>query len=264
MSLPFEALMRTEALTFGLEAARLSGLLIAAPLAWTFLPARARAGLVLLLTFFMHGVVPRPDLEAVDILHLSGLTASEFLVGIALGFVARLVLATTEIAADAIAPTMGLSAAQLVDPSLGGQGTVLTKLLRYFGILFALSAGLHHMLLAAVFHSFSVFPIGSMIHPELLAEDMIDLTARALSSGVRLALPILAILFIAQIALAFVARAAPAMQIFAIGFAVTLGTGAVLWVAFAPEIAGALTELARGAEPTLLRVLSHLAGNAAR
>lgn len=258
MSVPFEALIRSEAVGFGLEATRISGLLIAAPLTWTFLPARARAGLVLILTFFMHGALAKHRVVTENILHLAGLLSSEFLVGVSLGFVARLVLAVTEIAADSIAPSMGLSAAQLIDPSLGGQGTVLTKLLRHFGILFALFAGLHHMLLAALFHSFSVFPVGSMLHPELLTEDIIGLVAGAISSGVRLALPILAVLFIAQVSLAFVARAAPAMQIFSIGFAVTLGTGALLWILFAPDIAVGLTELARGAEPTLVRILGRL------
>lgn len=264
MSLPFEALIRSEALTFGLEATRLAGLLVAAPLAWTFLPVRARAGLVLILTFFLHGAIDKHRVTTENILHLAGIAASEFLVGVSLGFVARLVLAAAEIAADTIAPTMGLSAAQILDPSLGGQGTVLTKLLRYFGILFALFAGLHHMLLAALFHSFAVFPVGSLLHPAVLTEDIIGLVANAIASGVRIALPILAILFIAQVSLAFIARAAPAMQIFSIGFAVMLGTGALLWITFAPDLALGLTELSRGAEPTLVRMLAHFEQAGAR
>lgn len=264
MSLPFEALIRSEALSFGLEATRLSGLLIAAPLAWTFLPARARAGFVLILTFFLHGSIEKHRIASDNILILAGVASSEFLVGIALGLVARLVLAASEIAADTIAPTMGLSAAQILDPSLGGQGTVLTKLLRHFGILFALLAGLHHMLLAALFQSFAVFPVGSMLRPEVLTEDVIELVAGAISAGVQIALPILAILFIVQVALAFVARAAPAMQIFSIGFAVTLGTGALLWITFAPDLAIGLTELTRGAEQNLVRMLAHFEREGAR
>lgn len=62
------------------------------------------------------------------------------------------------------------------------------------------------------------------------------LVATAISSGIRIAIPVLALLFITQVALAFISRAAPAMQIFSVGFAVTLTVGAVALILILPDI----------------------------
>jgi flagellar biosynthesis protein FliR len=62
------------------------------------------------------------------------------------------------------------------------------------------------------------------------------MTTDALATGVRVAIPFIAILFMAQIALAFISRAAPAMQIFSIGFAVTMATGGLIMVLAMPDL----------------------------
>jgi flagellar biosynthetic protein FliR len=62
------------------------------------------------------------------------------------------------------------------------------------------------------------------------------MTTDALASGVRVAIPFIAILFMAQIALAFISRAAPAMQIFSVGFAVTMATGGLVMILVLPDL----------------------------
>ena len=61
------------------------------------------------------------------------------------------------------------------------------------------------------------------------------LSGEALSTGVKLAIPLIAVLLVTQVALAFVSRAAPAMQVFSIGFAVTTAVGAVLLIVLLPD-----------------------------
>lgn len=255
----FENWMATQTELFLFLVTRLSGLVIAAPLSWTFAPIRIRAAFVLVTAFACHGALDGHRTLPGDVLGMGLGLVSEFAFGVALGFVARLVIAVGEVAADAIAPVMGLAGAQMFDPSLGGQGTVLTRLLRYLGLLVALLVGLHHTLLAALFQSFRVLPPGALVNPASLTRTISDLVVETIRIGVQLALPIMAILFIAQVGLAFVARAAPAMQIFAIGFAVTLGTGALLWVVFAPDIIARLSELRAWAEAGLLELLKNAA-----
>ena len=254
---PLAAWLGHETAVFCLEMVRLAGLLIAAPLAWSFMPMIARAGLVFFLALVVHQPTEALDLHALSPLSflLSGIV--ELGLGVSMGMVARLVLAVGEIAADSIAPIMGLGAAQAFDPALGAQGTVLTRIMRYLGTWVALGVGLHHLLLGAVLRSFHTIPTGSLLNPGLIAPRVITMTSEVLVSGVKLGLPFVAVLFIAQVGLAFIARAAPAMQIFSIGFAVTLGVGFVLWIVFAPDLIFELTQLRSWAEHHLFLIVHH-------
>jgi flagellar biosynthesis protein FliR len=226
----------TEMARFCLVLARITGVVVALPLAWTFAPVRIRVAFALTMTFLMHGALPKGPTAVGELGMLALSLFSEVGIGLSVGFVARLSLAIAEIAADAVAPAMGLAAAQMFDPTLGGQGTVLTKLLRYIALVVALTTGFHHIVIRALFESFRVIPAGALQNPGALAEDVQSMVAETLVSGVTLAMPFLAVLIIAQVGLAFVARAAPQMQIFSVGFAVTLGVGALLWITFAPDV----------------------------
>jgi flagellar biosynthesis protein FliR len=231
-----EAWATAEVGRFCLVLARLTGVLVALPLTWSFAPARVRGAFAICLAFLLHNAAPK---DVLPLFELSGLLLallSEVALGLTLGFVARLSLAIAEIASDSVAPAMGLAAAQMFDPSLGGQGTVLTKVLRYVAILVALSTGLHHLVLRALHRSFEIIHPGTLVHPARFTGAISMFVAETLVSGVALALPFLAVLLIAQVALAFVARAAPQMQIFSVGFAVTLGVGTMLWITFAPDV----------------------------
>jgi flagellar biosynthesis protein FliR len=231
-----EAWATAEMARFCLVLARLSGVIVALPLTWSFAPVRVRGAFALCIAFLLHNAAPKDALPLFDLGALLLTLVSEVALGLTLGFVARLSLAIAEIAADSIAPAMGLAAAQMFDQSLGGQGTVLTKLLRYVALLVALGTGFHHLVLRALHRSFEVIHPGTLVNPARFTGAISTFVAETLVSGVALALPFLAVLLIAQVALAFVARAAPQMQIFSVGFAVTLGVGTVLWLTFSPDL----------------------------
>ena len=96
---------------------------------------------------------------------------------------------------------------------------------------------------------------------------VLAMTSEALATGVRIAIPFIAILFMTQIALAFISRAAPAMQIFSIGFAVTMATGALVMVLVLPDLGYELLgEVSRsgGKIETLLAALDHAVAKAGR
>lgn len=248
---PFVAWLSHETAVFCLEMVRLVGLMVAAPLAWASMPMLARSGLVFMLTVVVHQPTGALDLHDLGALRFFLSAISEFGIGLGIGLVCRLVLAVGEIAADSIAPIMGLGAAQMFDPTLGGQGSVLTLILRYVGTWVALGVGLHQLLIGTVLRSFQSVPTGTLINAGALAPAVIRMTSEVLVAGAKLGLPFVAILFITQVGLAFIARAAPAMQIFSIGFAVTLGVGGILWIVFAPDVVVELMRLSSWAESNL-------------
>jgi flagellar biosynthetic protein FliR len=230
-----ELLIRNEAALVVLEAVRISGMIIVAPLGFTQAPARVKAALVVLLTLASHGEFGQtPAIEG----PLEGLAFSvsgEFVLGIAIGLVPRLIVGAVEIAGEQIAPMMGMGVAQIFDPSAHGSNNVVTSLLRNLAVLLGVLVGLHRVVIGAVIGSFRVVPAGTILSTSNLTELMLNLTNDAVTTGVKLAIPLIAVLLVTQVALAFVSRAAPAMQVFSIGFAVTTSVGAVLLIATLPD-----------------------------
>jgi len=85
---------------------------------------------------------------------------SEFMLGLGIGFVVRLFVAIAEVAADQIAPMMGIGAAQLFDPQTKSMQNVLSTVLRNFAVLLGLIAGLHRIVIGGVLASFKAVPVG--------------------------------------------------------------------------------------------------------
>jgi flagellar biosynthetic protein FliR len=205
-----------------------------------------RAGLVLVLALGTHGQAAAPPAAMAELGTLALAVPSEFALGAAMGMVVRLAVAVAEVAADVVSPMMGLGMAQLFDPQAQTTQSVLTSLYRNLALLLALLVGLHRLLLGALVASFRVLPPGVLVSPAAATPGLLALTNAALSSGVRIALPVIGVLLMTQLGLAFIARAAPAMQIFAVGFSVTLGVGFALLILTLPDLAqGLLAELSR-------------------
>lgn len=230
-----EVILRNEAALVVLEAVRISGMIVIAPLGFTQAPNRVKAALVVLLTFAAHGFGQNmagdlaPEALAVAVV-------GELVLGVAIGLVPRFIIAAVEVAGENIGANMGLGAAQIFDPTSHASQNAITQILRDLSVLLGVLVGLHRVVIGAVIGSFRVVPAGSVHHVENLTEMILRLSGDALTTGIKLAIPILAVLLVTQVALAFVSRAAPAMQIFSIGFAVTIGVGALLLILTLPDM----------------------------
>jgi flagellar biosynthesis protein FliR len=226
-----------EAAAFGLAVTRISGVLLAAPILWTNAPMRVRAGLALALAFVSHGVssVGVASLDSLERVAIA--VPSELFLGAAMGLVMRFSIASVEIAGDIMSPLMGFGAASLFDPHTQAHETPLSKMLSTLGLLLLVLIGIHRVLLAALLGSFHAIPIGTLVRPELATADLVHLSARAIVTGLRLALPVVATMLLVQLGLAFISRAAPSLQIFSIGFAISMVAGALVIVTSLPELA---------------------------
>lgn len=244
-----EVLLRNEAALLVLEAIRISGMVIVAPLGWTQAPNRVKAGLVLLLTLAAHGDFGEVPFAQASVESLAFTAGSELLLGVAIGMVPRLIIAAVEIAGEQIAPMMGLGVAQIFDPSVQGSQNVVTSMIRNLAVLLGCLVGLHRVVIGAVIGSFRAVPAGSIQNLGNLTEMILALSGDALNTGVKLAIPMIAVLLVTQVALAFVSRAAPAMQVFSIGFAVTTAVGAVVLIVTLPDFAyDVAAEMSRAGE----------------
>ncbi len=252
-------MLLVEATLFMLELARITGVVVAAPVPFEPAPRQAKIGLVIMLALVAHGTPAAEGFDAQNLASLVGAVVLEFATGVAMGMVVRILVAIAEIAGSNVAPVIGFGAAQVFDPMTGASDSVLVKVYRLFGILLALAAGIHRVIVGTMLLSFRKVPVGSLIRPDLAAPYLLDLVGELLEVGVRLALPVLAVLLLVQVALGFVSRAAPAMQIFSIGFAVTFAVGGIVVVMALPDTGQELLTAWERSGAQMERVLMEIA-----
>lgn len=148
-------------------------------------------------------------------------------IGLAIGFTARLVFAAVELAGEVVGFQMGLNFAAFFDPSLNTQSSAVA---RFFGqmaaFLFVVMNG-HLMLLMATIKSFDAFPVNQNFLEALSKMKLYELGADLFASGLWIALPMVGMLMFVNLALGIVSRVAPQMNIYAIGFPITLAVGLI-------------------------------------
>jgi len=244
-----DLLLRNEAGLLVLEAIRISAMVIIAPLGFTQAPVRVKAALVVLLTLAAHGDFGHVLIAEAPVEGLAFSAVNEFVLGLAIGAVPRLIIASVEVAGEEIAPMMGLGVAQIFDPTSHATQNAITSILRNLAVLLGVLVGLHRVVIGAVIGSFRAVPAGSIHSVSNLTEMMMTLTNNAITTGIKMSIPILAVLLVTQVALAFVSRAAPAIQVFSIGFAVTTGVGALLLFLTLPDFGyDVVAEMSRAGE----------------
>jgi len=224
-----------DAVWIALETARTGAMVMAAPVLAGHAPARLRALLAVVLAFLVHGAMPAPS--AIASMDKAILAApGEVLIGAAMGLVVRMSVDVAQIAGEVMSPIIGFGAASLFDPHTQSPETVLTRALRLFAMFLAFVTGLHRVALSALFASFRLVPPGAATGLGRAAQPLMQIVTETFAGGIRMALPVLGILVLTQIALAFVSRAAPTMQVFSIGFAVSLVVGGGVLMVALPDI----------------------------
>jgi flagellar biosynthetic protein FliR len=144
-----------------------------------------------------------------------------------MGFSIRLVFAAVELAGEVVGFQMGLNFAAFFDPSLNSQSSAVA---RFFGqmtsLLFVVLNG-HLMVLIAVNKSFEAFPVDQNFLQALDEMKLYKLGSELFASALWIAMPMIGMLMFANLALGVISRVAPQMNIFAVGFPITLVVGLV-------------------------------------
>jgi len=190
-------------------------------------PMRLRIGLAFLVAFCAQATLPA--IAPIELASAAGALAvlQQVLIGVSLGFAVRIVFTAVEYAGEIIGLQMGLNFAAFFSPMTGGEQTAVS---RFFGVtvawLFMVTGG-HLLLIAAVAQSFTAFPVSAEPFAFLRAVEPHRWGAEIFSLGLWIALPLVAMLLFTNLVLGIVSRVAQQMNIFAIGFPITLGVGLV-------------------------------------
>ncbi len=211
---------------------RIGGMVMAAPVFGArSVPARAKLIITLALTLIIAPLLP--PVPAIDLFSpLSFLIiAQQILIGVVMGFAVQLAFSAVITGGQVIAMQMGLGFSLMVDPQNGTQAPVLSQFYVLFAILIFLALNGHLVLIHVLLDSFTLIPIGP--HGLQVGEfrKLAGWGGHIFAGGLSIALPVIASLLVVNIAFGIMTRAAPQMNIFAIGFPITMILGFTLvWI----------------------------------
>ncbi len=205
---------------------RILALITAAPVFGnTVVPTRVKIALAVAVTVLVSPVLgPMPQIDPGSIPGLF-IIIQQIVIGAAMGLSMQIVFVAVEMAGNITGLQMGLGFATFYDPASGGSTAVIAQYLNLVATLIFLAINGHLIMISTIVDSFTAFPIGDApLHgagPLALAH----WGGRIFVDGLLLSLPMLGALLITNIALAVLTKAAPQLNIFAVGFPITLAVG---------------------------------------
>ena len=215
---------------------RIGAMLMAMPVFGTrLMPTRIK-----IITTFVLAVTVLPllpEMPKVEAFSLHGLFISfqQVLIGVSLGFTLQLVFGAMMIAGEAIAMSMGLGFASMDDPTNGVSVPVVSQLFVIMTTLIFLALGGHLMLIQLLVSSFESMPIA----PSGIERDsfwaIVSWGSQMFIGAVWVAIPALISMLVITLSMGVMTRAAPQLNIFSVGFPVTMFMGFIILMLVMPS-----------------------------
>ncbi len=220
-------------------------------------PVRVRLTAALVLAALMlplHRTAYQVDLKALGPVLV--MFAEELLIGALLGMTARLTISALQVTGSVVAQQLGLGFVTTVDPTQGQQGVLIGNFLTILGVALFFATDLHHLVIAALDDSYTLFHPGEVP----LTGDMAALTTRTIAAafriGVQLSAPFLVFGILFNLGLGVLSRLMPQMQVFFVGMPLSILVGLLILLL----VVGAMMTTFLGEVEAVLRQLAPHAG----
>ncbi len=210
-------------------------------------PVRLRLGLAVLIVLLIQPLIPPAPVVDVFSARAFTMLTQQLLIGLLMGFILQIAFAALSFGGQAIAFGMGLGFANMVDPQNGIQVPVISAFFTLLATLLFLLFNGHLILIEILARSFTSVPIGSSAIGPQHFMSVVKWGSEIFAAGLLMALPVIAALLLVNIGMGVITRAAPQMNIFAIGFPITILLGlALLWLTLPSIFDGFVLLLGRG------------------
>lgn len=247
--------------TLLLLALRIGGMVLIAPVfSARTVPVVLRTSLLVLLAVLLF---PAAYAHAeTGVVELSPTTAfAETLIGMAIGLGVALLVGAAEIMGDLLAIHTGLSGAASLDPLTNVHTPTLGQFAHLFAVTLLLSLGAHLGMLEVMAGTLEMLPVGGAVDMEAGLEAMVSVFATLFALGAQLAMPVVAVISLANVALAILSRVAPQLNVLALAFPVQIGLGLFALAAALPLIANTMGGWAAMYDGILGQTLGALGGS---
>jgi flagellar biosynthesis protein FliR len=209
---------------FGLLVVRPGALILAAPpFGGLYTPTPVKIGLSVVLGLALAPIVSLP--AGLPVEGLAIVVARETAIGLALAFAVRVLMAGAELGGQLAGFQLGFGYAAIVDPNTGARNNLLASLYSALTLFTFLGLNAHHALLRALAETYRSMPIGFGHLQDTMARSVASLLGLIFVFGTQAAAPVVIALLVTELAVALIARAAPAMNLMVIGFPLRLLAG---------------------------------------
>ncbi len=223
---------------------RISAMVAAAPIfSSRQTPKRLRIGIALILSFVLMPLIPQPPVVEVFSPAALLIAVQQVLIGLAMGFIMQLVFGAMVFGGQALAYSMGLGFASMMDPQNGVQVPVLAQYYIILTTLLFLILNGHLFMLDILARSFYTLPVAVDGITQANLRDIVLWASNMFSAGLLMALPAIAALLLVNLGMGVITRAAPQLNIFAVGFPMTMMIGFILMLLTLPNLFDKFGEL---------------------
>lgn len=242
---------------FLLILARVSGIFLVSPVfSNRIVPMQVKALLTVILSMVLFQGL---HLKVTDIPDQLGPFAvylvSEVMIGFVIGFVAQFTFAAIQFAGQAIDMQLGFAIVNVVDPVYGTQAPLVGTFNNLLALLLFLAVDAHHYIIAALYQSYQRIPLFGLSNVQKTSQMIIDLFGGMLVTGLKLAIPVVGAMFVAEMAMGIMARTVPQMQVFFVGIPLKIFLGIVLLLIVIPGYLAILQFLFDSNYQDMLRII---------
>jgi flagellar biosynthetic protein FliR len=221
-----------------------------------FVPARVRLFMAGAITLIVAPLVPSPDIETFSAAAVV-VTFHQIIIGFATAFALQLIFDALAMGGQLLSNTMGLGFAFNVDPLRGVSTPVLGQLYMILVTLTFLAIDGHLVLIEILAQGFTTLPVGMTGLDDAMVWRLVEWGSQLFAGALTVALPGMAALLVVNLAFGVMSRAAPTLNLFAVGFPITLIAGLVIMYVGLPSVLAAFgqsLEAAFGVIRTLLKL----------
>ncbi|MBP1913642.1 flagellar biosynthetic protein FliR [Lederbergia galactosidilyticus] len=191
------------------------------------------------------------------------LILKEAIIGLLLGFIAYMMLSAIQIAGGFIDFQMGFAIANVIDPQTGAQSPLMGQYLYMFSLLFLLAVNGHHLIIDGIFNSYHFISIDQFVMAfgeEGFILYVVKSFGLMFMIAFQMAMPIVASLFLVDVALGIVARTVPQLNIFVVGFPIKIAVSFIVIFIVMAVLFGAVQNLFEEMLVVLRDVMSYMGG----
>ncbi len=208
---------------------RVAAFVMAAPILSTgTIPMNVKVIISVAITIaIVPSLTPNNTIDPVS-LEMFFLIFQQILIGVSLGFVMQFIFAAVVMGGQLIGMQMGLGFALMMDPQTGISVPVVSQFYNIIAVLLFLSINGHLVLIQILGESFNAIPIGGVGLPLSAIESLVYFSAWVFSGALIMVLPAVVALLMINMVMGVVTRATPQMNIFAVGFSITITAGFIV------------------------------------
>ena len=225
-----ETFLTTQILAFLLTFTRVGAAVMIMPgVGDSFVPQRVRLLIAFALSFVLFPFVSQympPEIPNVYV--LVTMIAQELVIGVLFGTIGRIFMTSMDTAGQVISTQSGLSNAQVFNPSLATQGSIMGAFLSMSGVVVLFATNMHHLLITGVMDTYTLFPMGEMPNTGDMAEFVSRSVAASFMIGVKLASPFIVMTLLIYVGMGVMSRLMPQIQIFMVALPLQIWLSIVL------------------------------------